>query len=131
MADHLTVAHDDGDHPNDHNAFDGLPDDWPETVLETYTQIEDDLRDADAATLAVLYEACTLLASADAYAEQVRSDGLMIQGYKTQVAHPLIAQERFARTAAIESLRKIANAHGSSGASRAAANLNRKRWHGR
>lgn len=108
--------------------FEGLPESWSESARETYVQVEEDLQDPDAATLAALFEACSLIARADALAEVVERDGYMIDGYRSRVIHPAIAEERHARTEAMKTLRALGVAPGQSGASQAGAALVRKRY---
>lgn len=108
--------------------FEGLPESWSGSARETYVQVEEGLQEPCAATLALLFEACALIARADALAEVVERDGFMVDGYRSKVIHPAIPEERHARTAAMKTLQALGVAPGQSGASAAGAALVRKRW---
>jgi hypothetical protein len=93
---------------NDTTVLDGLPSSWSESARETYAQIAAAQDPLDVATAASLYEACALLASADAMQERVDSDGLMVAGSRGQlVAHPLIVLSTSARVQALAALRNL------------------------
>ncbi|WP_432477191.1 hypothetical protein [Nocardioides sp. GXQ0305] len=115
---------------DEENRYEGLPESWSDSARETYVQVEEDLGD-DAATLAALYEACALLARADALAEAVDEEGFIVDGSRSRVVNPLIPEERHARTAAMGLLKSLGRAPGQSGASAAGAALVSKRWQGR
>jgi len=85
--------------------------------------------DADPATLAVLFEACALIARADDLDALVDADGMMIDGYRSKVLHPAISEARLARQAAMTHLRALGVAPGQSSSSSAGAALASKRWH--
>lgn len=111
--------------------YDGLPASWSESARETYAQIAEE-HTLDAATTAALFEACQLLAQADAMAEQIEADGLMVTGSAGQpVPHGLLSEVRLCRVQAIAALRALGVARGQSPASAAGAALAAKRHHGR
>lgn len=111
---------------------DGLPTAWSESVRSTYTEIEREHPNLDAASLATLYECCSLLATADAMQSRVDVDGLVVSGSADQpVAHPLISEVRQARVQALAALRAIGIGREQSAASAAGAALAGKRHHGR
>ena len=114
------------------DSYDGLPASWSDSAKETFVQIEAEHPDMDATSLAILSEACNLLASADLMQERVDLDGLLTTGSQGQlVAHPLISEVRQARVQALAALKALGLARGQSGASQAGAALASKRWTGR
>lgn len=109
---------------------DGLPPTWSLSSRATFAEItaENPYLDASAAT--TLYEACALLASADAMDARIVADGLVILGSRGQpVAHVLIGEVRMARVQALAALRSL-GLKGQSPASAAGSALVSKRWHG-
>jgi hypothetical protein len=115
--------------PTPDGRFAGLPQSWSESARETYVQVEESHPDADPATLAVLFEACALIARADDLDALVETDGMMIDGYRSKVLHPAIPEARLARQSAMTHLRALGVAPGQSPASSAGAALASKRWH--
>lgn len=111
--------------------FVGLPESWSESARETYVQVEESLDKPEPATLAVLFEACALIARADVLDALVDEEGLMIDGYRSRVLHPAISEARLARQSAMTHLRALGVAPGQSSSSSAGAALASKRWHGR
>jgi len=82
----------------------------------------------DKGQITALFNACDLLSAADTMQRQVDDDGLVVNGSQGQpVAHPLIAEIRQYRRAALESLRRV-GLESRSAASSAAAALASKRW---
>lgn len=117
--------------PPDAARYEGLPASWSESAAETYVQIAEE-HALDAAATSGLFEACQLLAQADAMAAQVEADGLMVTGSAGQpVPHGLLAEIRLCRVQAIAALRALGVARGQSPASQAGAALAAKRHHGR
>jgi hypothetical protein len=108
--------------------YEGLPESWSDSAKETYVQVEEYLDEPDPATLAALYEACALLARADALADAIDEDGFMIEGSRSRVVNPCIPEERHARTAAMGLLKSLGSAPGQSSTSQAGAALVAKRW---
>jgi hypothetical protein len=109
--------------------YEGYPANWSDSAKATFSEIEAENPDLDAASLATLSEACTLLAAADAMQSRVDVDGLIVKGSAGQpAAHPLIAEVRMARVQALAALKALGLARGQSGASRAGAALASKRW---
>jgi hypothetical protein len=109
--------------------FEGLPTGWSENACETYCQIEESMKDPEAATLSVLFEACALIARADDLDALVADEGMMIDGYRSRVLHPAISEARLARQSAMTHLRALGVAPGQSSSSSAGAALASKRWH--
>ncbi|WP_251440125.1 hypothetical protein [Microbacterium sp. USTB-Y] len=113
---------------------DGLPTSWSASVRATYDAIEDDLGDAITPEQAsILYEACAMLAEAEALDDQVTTDGRMIFGYRgAQVLHPAIDAALRHRRAAVVALATIRRAappkRDPQAASRAATALVGARW---
>ena len=111
---------------------DALPASWSSSAREVYLQITEEHPDLDVTTLASLYEACSMLATADSLSGQVEADGLMVPGSKGQpVAHPLVAEARMHRTAGLAALRALGLARRSGpaqSASAAGAALVGARW---
>lgn len=117
---------------NTPDRYAGLPNSWSESAKETFVQIEAEHASLDATSLSSVFEACGLLALADALAERVEADGPVVSGSQGQpVAHPLLSEIRLNRVQALGSLRALGLARSQSGASRAGAALVSKRWHGR
>lgn len=110
--------------------YDGLPETWSQSARDTYVQVEDDLDEPDAGTLAVLFEACALIARADELDALVAVDGMMIDGYRSRVLHPAISEARLARQSAMTHLRAVGVAPGQTTASSAGSALAAKRWRG-
>lgn len=109
-----------------------FPESWSASVRATYAEITDEYPNLDSASLAGLYEACQLLALAEEYADRVALDGPVAKGSQGQpVAHPLVAEVRAHRTAALSALRALglggrrASAQSASGAG---ASLAAARW---
>lgn len=111
--------------------YEGLPVHWSESAMETYCQIEEANPNLGPASTASLWECVALIALADACRVQVEKDGPMVQGARSMVAHPLIAEERHARAAALAGLRALGLDSAQSPASAAGASLAARRWHGR
>lgn len=85
-----------------------LPESWSASVRATYTEITDEHPNLDPASLTGLYEACALLALAESYSDRVSADGPVVKGSQGQpVAHPLVAEVRAHRTAALSALRAL------------------------
>jgi hypothetical protein len=79
-------------------------------------------------TFNALYEACELISHADKMQMVVDADGLVVEGSQGQpVAHPLVAEVRLYRRAALGAIRSL-SAVGRSSASAAASALANKRW---
>ena len=115
----------------DTDRFEGYPDTWSDSAIETYAQVLAEHRSLDAVSLATLAEACTLLAAADAMQSRVDADGLVVKGSAGQpAAHPLIGEVRLARAQALSALKALGLARSQSGASQAGAALASKRWSG-
>ncbi|GAA1431371.1 hypothetical protein GCM10009616_18310 [Microlunatus lacustris] len=111
--------------------YDGLPPTWSSSAKETYAQVEEDNPELTSAALSTLFEACNLLSLADAMEAQLAVDGLMIDGSRSRVANPLIAEIRHARIGAMNGLRALGIAPGQTPASAAGSALAMKRHHGR
>ena len=111
---------------------DDLPAHWSDSVATTYVEITAENPNLDAALLASLYEACELLATADAMQARVNADGMMVSGSTGQpVAHPLISEARHARVQALAALKALGLAQSASPASRAGSALVSARYKGR
>lgn len=83
------------------------------------------------AQLQGLYAACDLLDEADRMQSVVKAEGRVVKGSQGQpVAHPLIAEVRQYRRAAMDSIRQL-GVEGKSASSAAASALATKRWSGR
>jgi hypothetical protein len=125
---HLSIA----DAPRDDDPYHDLPDSWSPSVRETYVRVESEHPEMSARTLASLWEACNLLALADAMEVRVAADGLMIAGSSGQfVPHGLLAEIRQCRVQAMAALRSLGVAPNQTAASRAGAALASKRYQGR
>jgi hypothetical protein len=112
--------------------YEGLPETWSQTARETYVQVAEAHPGLGPHALATLYNACALEALADCCDAQVLADGPMVTGSRGQmVAHPLLAESRQARAAAVAALRALGLAAGQGRASAAGAALAGKRWDGR
>jgi len=95
-----------------------------EEVLEAHPGL-------DSAKLQGLYGACDLLDQADRMQRTVKDDGYVVSGSQGQpVAHPLVAEVRQYRRAALDTLRAL-GLDGRSAASTAASALAQKRWSNR
>lgn len=117
------------DPPDDR--FAGLPPEWSESAREAFASIEEEHGTLSATIAAAVFEACALIAQADACMAVVAVDGWMVPGSSGQnVAHPLISEARLARTAALGALKSLGLASGQSAASQAGAALVARRWHG-
>ncbi|MFB8893026.1 hypothetical protein [Microbacterium plantarum] len=110
-----------------------LPASWSASVKETYVQVDEDNPDLTAAQRSALYEACLLLATAEALDAATAAHGLMTTGSAGQlVVNPAVAEARAHRLGAQALLKPLAPigaadpAGGSSSA--AAAALAGKRW---
>ncbi|WP_396658389.1 P27 family phage terminase small subunit [Microbacterium sp.] len=111
--------------------YDGLPEEWSLSARETYAAISEDNPKATAAQLAALYEACALLALADALADTIPEHGLMTTGSQGQtVVNPAIAEVRALRRDALAALRglSLTTDRSATSASRAAGALAARRW---
>lgn len=111
--------------------YDGLPERWPDSVKETHAAIEAEHEgELSPEQSTSLYEACAMLATAEALDEQVARDGLMIIGSRgSQGIHPGIAEARAQRRNALEAIRGIAlKFTAPSAASAAGASLAAQRW---
>lgn len=114
---------------NDPTSYADLPASWSESARALYANVDREHPGMSSAAEGALWEACTLISAADVMTEQVERDGLMSTGYKGQpVAHPLIAEARQSRAAAIAALKSFGIGLNQSGASRAASALASKRW---
>ncbi|QCU77258.1 hypothetical protein E7744_02765 [Citricoccus sp. SGAir0253] len=106
-----------------------LPESWSQSARDLYVNVDAENPAMSSAAEGALWEACTLISSADAMSAEVDRVGLMTTGYKGQpVANPLIAEARQARAAAIAALKSFGVGLNQSGASRAGAALASKRW---
>lgn len=127
----LDAVPQDGDNPPDPDRYEGLPARWSHSAKEVFLQVEQANPNLLPHAAATLWECAALIARADACADRVEEDGPMIRGSRSVVAHPLIAEERHARAAAIAGLRALGLAPGQSSASAAGAALVSKRWQAR
>lgn len=117
--------------PNDRYA--GLPKTWPDSVKETHLAIEHahegDLTPEQSTTL---YEACNMLATAEALDAQVSADGLMlINARGAQALHPGVAEARAQRRVALAALSDARIRQAATDAPTAGAALAGARWGGR
>lgn len=111
--------------------YTGLPSTWSLSAKATFAEISAENPHIGASEQATIYEACTLIASADAMDEKVQAEGLTIKGSRGQsVSHPLLAESRMCRIGALAALRSLGLAKSQSAASAAGAALVSKRWHG-
>ena len=104
---------------------------WTASAKRTFREVTEAHPDLDKSTLSTLYGACDLMSEADEMQKRVDTDGLMVTGSQGQpVAHPLIAEVRQYRRAALDTIRQLGLA-GRSSASSAASALANKRWSSR
>lgn len=104
---------------------------WSAAAKRTFRDIVDAHPTLEKAKLSALYGACDLLSEADAMQARIANDGLMVAGSMgQQVAHPLIAEVRQYRRAALDAIKAL-GLDGRSGASAAGAALVSKRWSSR
>jgi hypothetical protein len=104
---------------------------WSAPAKRTFRDIVDAHPTLEKAKLSALYSACDLLSEADAMQARIAEDGLMVAGSMgQQVAHPLIAEVRQYRRAALDAIKAL-GLDGRSGASAAGAALVAKRWSSR
>ena len=101
---------------------------WSSSAKRTFRDITSAHPSLDKAKLSGLYAACDLFSAADDLQAQIDTDGLMVKGSMGQmVAHPLIAEVRQYRKAALDSLRSL-GLDGRSASSAAGSALANKRW---
>ncbi|GEB46927.1 hypothetical protein MTE01_28720 [Microbacterium testaceum] len=101
---------------------------WSAPAKRTFRDIVDAHPSLEKAKLSALYGACDLLSDADKMQARIDADGLMVAGSMgQQVAHPLIAEVRQYRRAALDAIKAL-GLDGRSGASAAGAALVAKRW---
>ena len=108
-----------------------LPETWSASAKTTYIRIRETRDDFDPASLASLFEACEMLATADTMQLRVDADGLLIPGSQGQlVAHPLIDKVLRARAQHLAALKGLVPPAAKSGsaASRAGTALVNARY---
>lgn len=104
---------------------------WSAPATRTFREVLAAHPTLDSTRLAGLYGACDLLSQADKMQAQIDDDGLTVSGSMGQkVAHPLVAEVRQYRRAALDSLKAL-GLDGRSAASQAGAALAGKRWSSR
>lgn len=104
---------------------------WTASAKRAFRDVADANPTMEKAKLSALYSACDLLSEADKMQERVDADGLVVTGSQGQpVAHPLVAEIRQYRRAALETLKALA-VDGRGGSSSAGAALANKRWSSR
>lgn len=104
---------------------------WSAATKRTFRDVLAAHPGIDSAKLTGLYGACDLFAAADKMQLTVDDEGLVVAGSQGQpVAHPLVAEVRQYRRAALDTLRTL-GLDGRSAASQAASALANKRWSSR
>lgn len=106
---------------------DGLPSSWSPSARETYLQISEAHPTLPPAALVVLFESCSLLALADRMEAQVDVEGLMVEGSKSTIRHPLLPEIRANRTSALAAIRGLGLGQTGTGTAAGAA-LASRRW---
>lgn len=101
---------------------------WSAPAKRTFRDITASHPGLEKAKLTALYAACDLASEADIMQARIDDDGLMVAGSQGQlVAHPLIAEVRQYRKAALDAIRAL-GLEGRSSGSAAGAALAGKRW---
>ncbi len=104
---------------------------WSASARRAFRDVADANPTLDKARLTSLYAACDLISEADKMQVRIDADGYTATGSQGQpVAHPLIAEVRQYRRAALDTLRVI-SADAKGGSSAAASALASKRWSSR
>lgn len=104
---------------------------WTANAEQTFREFSEADHDLGPLTFNALYEACELISHADKMQMVVDADGLVVEGSQGQpVAHPLVAEVRQYRRAALDAIRSLGSVRRSS-ASAAASALANKRWSNR
>lgn len=101
---------------------------WTAAAKRTFREVTEAHPGLEKSTLSALYGACDLISEADEMQKVIDADGRTVSGSQGQpVAHPLIAEVRQYRKAALDTIKAL-GLSGSSGASAAATALANKRW---
>jgi hypothetical protein len=104
---------------------------WSAAASRTFREVVEAHPTLEKSALSALYGACDLIDQADVMQAQVTEDGLVVNGSQDQpVAHPLIAEVRQYRKAALDTLKSL-GLTGRAPASAAASALANKRWSSR
>ncbi|WP_067201067.1 P27 family phage terminase small subunit [Microbacterium sp. XT11] len=104
---------------------------WSASAKRTFREVADAHPELEKSTLSALYGACDLISEADAMQKVIDAEGRMVTGSMGQpVAHPLIAEVRQYRKAALDALKAL-GLGGRSTTSAAASALANKRWSSR
>lgn len=104
---------------------------WSASAKRTFREVTEAHPELEKSTLSALYGACDLLSEADAMQKVIDEEGRVVKGSMGQpVAHPLVAEVRQYRKAALDAIKAL-GLGGRSSASSAASALANKRWNSR
>lgn len=101
---------------------------WTAAAKRTFREVTEAHPTLEKSTLSALYGACDLISEADEMQKVIDADGRTVTGSMGQtVAHPLIAEVRQYRKAALDAIKAL-GLSGSSASSAAGTALANKRW---